>query len=462
MEKIKANILVIDDEKIIRTSLDKFLSMKGFCVRTVQNTSETLSTLQTFSADVILLDLMLGKENGLELLKKINDENAIIIMMTAYGTVKTAVDAVKSGAYEYITKPYDIEELLLIIERGLNSKKNNKLLDFYKKKSLTRYTFDRIVSESPAMKKAVKLMQKGIEKNVGSILLSGESGTGKDFLSKVIHYNSFRSEQPFFVINLAALPENLIESELFGYSKGSFTGAEKDHTGMFELAHNGTLLLDEITEFPYNLQAKLLRAIENKEIKKVGSEKIKVVDVNLIFASNRNLKDFTSEKKLRRDLFYRINSYPITIPPLRERKEDVIGISQNLLEDLSGTFNVGLKHFSSTFINHLLSYHWPGNIRELKNFIERNIILNECDDDVLRISEEIQQPVTFHERKIDSLKIENYDFEGKTLDDIEKLHITETLRLSCFNISKAARSLGVGRGALRYKIKKHGITLHSE
>ncbi len=461
MNNIKANILVIDDEKIIRTSLNKFLTMKGFCVRTVQNSHETLSTLETFSADVILLDLMLGDENGLELLKKINDDNTIIIMMTAYGTVKTAVDAVKAGAYEFISKPYDIDELLLIIERGLKSKKNTNIIEFFNKKRHNRYTIDRIVSDSTSMKKVVRLMKKGIEKNVGSILLTGESGTGKDFISKIIHYNSIRSEQPFFVINLAALPENLIESELFGYSKGSFTGAEKNHTGMFELAHNGTLLLDEITEFPYNLQAKLLRAIENKEIKRVGSEKIKIIDVNLIFASNRNLQAFTNENKLRRDLFYRINSYPINIPPLRERKEDIIGLSQTLLEDLSGMFNAGLKKFSPSFHKHLLTYQWPGNVRELKNFIERNIILNEYDDNILRIADEIQHPVPFPENRIALNNTKSCDFKSKTLDEIEKIHITETLSSNNYNISKAAKILGVGRGALRYKIKKHGIKLHS-
>ncbi len=366
-------VLVVDDDEQMRMALCATLKHIGFEAQSTKNAQDALKLLKKESYDVIISDLKMPKMNGIEFLEKAKKlTEAPIIMITAFGTIENAVEAMKLGAFDFILKPFSAEVLKKVVNLAIShkdatqnmQKTNNKITDF--------------IVESPKMKEIIDITQK-VAKTDATVLLLGDSGTGKEMLAKYIHLSSKRSRNRFVAINCAAIPSNLLESELFGYEKGAFSGATKTYQGKFEQADKGTLLLDEISEMPFELQAKLLRVIQEKKVDKLGSKTATDIDVRIICTTNRDIEQAVKEGEFREDLYYRINVFPIKIPPLKERKEDIKPLADFFLKKYSESFNKRIDNISKEAMDILLKYHWPGNVRELENVIERAAILCETE-----------------------------------------------------------------------------------
>ena len=371
-------ILIVDDDALVLESVKLLLKKSGYRVYSAANGREALNILQKRQIPIMLTDLKMPKMTGIELLRKAKEVNPdiCIIMMTAYATVETAVEAMKLGAYDYITKPFSSDELKLLLKRAreaLTLRKENQAL---KQEVSSQEDSFRFVANHPAIKRIVELLDRVKDSNA-TILLSGETGTGKEVIARYAHYTSNRRNSPFITVNCAALPANLLESELFGHEKGSFTGAVQRRLGKFELANNGTLLLDEISEMDIGLQAKLLRALQEGEFDRVGGSQTISVDVRVIATTNRDLEEEVKSGRFRQDLFFRLSIIPIELPPLRNRKEDIPLLVRLFIDKYSKGPSVKLRQLSPEAMDVLINYEWPGNIRELENYIQRLCLLSD-------------------------------------------------------------------------------------
>jgi DNA-binding NtrC family response regulator len=442
-------ILVVDDETKITQLLSEHIAREGFDVRTCVSAEEALPYIEKGGVDIVLCDLRLGGMDGLELLrrtKKISPHTDFVVM-TAYASAATAVEAMKAGAYEYLIKPFQMDEVTLLLRR-IQERRDLMVENIALREKISeRIATGRILGESAAMDTVRDLIKK-VAPTESPVLVTGESGTGKELVAAEIHRLSKRAQRAFIVINCAAVPENLLEAELFGFEKGAFTGAVHRKPGQFKLADGGTLFLDEIGELPIALQAKLLRAIENGEFLPLGSSKPVSVDVRIVAATNRKLEDLTREGRFREDLFYRLNVFPIHIPPLRERKEDIVPIASHFLMES----NVPAAELGDEVTARLIAYHWPGNVRELRNILERAVILSGSGlitPEHISISE---SPGGAPENVLRSLIGE------KTLPEVEKTMIELALERAGGNKSKAAKLLGITRRTLYGKLERFGPT----
>lgn len=442
MENIR--ILVVDDEQNSTKLLKKVLSKKGYDVEESNDSTKALEMIKENNYDIIISDLQMPDLSGIDLLKA-KPEESIFIMITGYGSINSAVESMKLGAFDYINKPFNLEEFQIKVDKAAEKINLTNQLKSLRSQVENDYLFSSIVGKSKKMHNVFELIKK-VAKSKVNILIEGQSGTGKELVSKAIHFNSPQKNAAFVAINCSAIPENLLESELFGHVRGAFTGAVETQRGVFEQANGGTLLLDEIAEMPITLQAKLLRAIENWEIKALGSDRIKRVDVRLIAATNQNLRELIKQKKFREDLYYRIATVTINLPPLNERKEDIPLLVDFFMKKFREKFGRNLA-ITPEALDLLLKLDWKGNVRELENVLERAIITSENDKigsndfKFVQTAEVSDNPFS----SVDSLE----------LREIEKLYIKKTLEENNWNKLKVAQILGIDRKTLYKKIKEY-------
>ncbi len=435
-------ILVIEDEELQRLELLDFLKESGFDVLAAASGKEAIEQLGSERIDIAIIDRRLPDYDGVELLKVLRSMDPTIdaVIVTAYGTIDTAVAAIKAGAYDYITKPIDVEELLLRIDHIVEKRRMETELQILKEELSERYSFE-IVIESPVMKRIMDTVQR-VAPTDANVLITGESGTGKEVIARAIHHLSGRPGR-FVAVACPSIPESLIEAELFGYEKGAFTGAAAPKPGKFELAHKGTIFLDEIGDMPLFAQAKLLRVLQEREVERLGSTKPRKIDVRVIAATNRDIEQLVREGRFREDLFYRLNVIHIHIPPLRERKEDIIPLANHFLKKFSKRMHKQIQGFTREAIERLAAYDWPGNVRELENAVERAVVLSRTN---FILPDDLPIPRK-GETETSSLKLE----------DVERNHILKVLKMTDWNISRAAELLGIHRNTLREKIKRYRL-----
>ena len=444
---MKETILLIEDEKLMRVTIEDALRTAGYEVMSFETGAEALSSLKSSPADVVVTDVRLPDIDGLNILEAITRMNdAQVIVMTAFGTIKDAVNAMRLGAFDYITKPFSLDEFLLLIERALEVKRlrdeNIRL-----KKDLSKcYGFPNIIGEGAEMKKIFSLIER-VSGSDSTILILGESGTGKELIATTIHYQSKRKDKPLIKVNCAAMPEGLIESELFGHEKGAFTGAIKRKPGRFELADKGTIFLDEIADLPLSTQSKILRVIQERTFERVGGTETLNADVRIIAATNKNLEEEVKKKRFREDLYYRLNVIPVILPPLRDRKEDIPLLIDSFLDKCKNKLSKNI-HFSRDAINALIEYDYPGNVRELENIIERCSTLAVSD-----VVEKDSLP-SFILKKTEGGKQPSL---SSVASEAEKEYIIRTLKAAKGNKTRAAGILGISRKTLWEKINAYGI-----
>ena len=450
-------ILVVEDKESMAQMLKDTLESEGYEVISAKTGTEGLKYLRESGIDLVLTDLKLPEKDGIEILRTSKEENQLIpvIVMTAFGSVETAVQAMKEGAFDFITKPFDIDHLLMLIKRALETQRvftENILL---REEFASKLGFPKIVGKSAGITEVAQLVQK-VAPTKTTVLLLGESGTGKELFARAIHNLSHRRDYPFVPINCAAIPKNLLESELFGHEKGSFTGADAKKLGKFELADRGTIFLDEVGDMDLTLQSKLLRAIQESEIERIGGMKTVKVDVRIVAASNRDLEKAVEDKGFREDLYYRLNVFPIQIPPLRERREDIPLLVEYFISRYCLELKTTQKDISKDALNILMNYRWKGNVRELENTLERAIIL--CDGDSIT-----PEHIVLTQRPVPD-SAEQWQVEGsledvakRALRIVETQRIVEALRKTKGNKSKAAEILRVSYKTLLTKIKEYGI-----
>jgi DNA-binding NtrC family response regulator len=451
-------ILVVDDELSVRDSL-RMIFKKDCQVITAGNAKEAWDKILSEEPDLIFLDILMPQKDGMEMLKEIRESHSTIpvIMLTATKTVKTAVEAMKLGAQDYITKPFDVEELKIIADKALENRdlkaENRRLQTAIEE----RYRFDNIIGKSKEMRDIYGTIRQIAERN-STVLIHGESGTGKELVARAIHYNSARKNKPFVAVNCAAIPETLIESELFGHEKGAFTDAQNRRIGHFELAHQGTLFLDEVSELSLPTQAKILRSLQEREFVRVGGGKTIQVDVRLLSATNKNLEEMMSRGTFRSDLYYRINVVPLTIPPLRQRKEDIPLLVQHFLGKHAGA---GQKKITPEAMDILVAYEWAGNVRELENIIERVVVLSCADIIAPNDLPSILKSTSKAEQIKQGVLGGRISFEDAERD-FEKDIILEDLKKCNFVQTKTADLLGISRRILKYKMDKYGMAASPE
>jgi two-component system NtrC family response regulator/two-component system response regulator HydG len=451
---IKGRVIVIDDEVNAATALETLLRQDGYDVQKAHDGRSGLQVLETFDADVVLTDLRMPGMDGLELLAKVKEirPEAMVILMTAYGTVKTAVQAMKLGAEDYMGKPIDVDELEVVLQRAIEKKALREETQNLRERLEEKYNFDSLVGESPDMLSAFKTVRQVAPSN-SSVLLLGESGTGKELFAQALHQNSPRRNKPFVKVACAALPETLLESELFGHEKGSFTGALFTRAGRFEIAHGGTLFLDEIGDISPTVQVKLLRFLEEREFERVGGNKTYKVDVRIVCATHRDLQKRIAEGAFREDLYYRLNVIQIHIPPLRERGNDIALLAHHFLHKYAEANDKEVRAIADPALGLLLRHPWPGNVRELENAIERAVVLadqpvlNESHFPTLRRTEAAVRPGTPATGQV--------RIPGSTLCDLEREAILRTLEAVSGSTSRAAAMLGISPRKIQYKVKEY-------
>ena len=438
-------ILVVDDEEAMRESLNDWLKEDGYEVGLAAGGQEAIDMVRDEPWEVVLLDLKMPGMDGLETLKHLKEvrPDAEILMMTAYATVDTAVQAMKEGAFDYLVKPFDPDEIEILIKKIVKQKElilENILL---RKKLEERDQFDEIIGKSDAMQQIFELIKR-VAPTDSTVLITGESGTGKELIAQAIHGNSGRCYMPLIAVSCGALPESLLESELFGYEKGAFTGAEHTKRGRFEMAHGGTLFLDEIGDISLKTQVDLLRVLQQKELSRLGGEESIEVDVRILAATNRDLEKAIIENRFRKDLFYRLNVISIHVPPLRERKEDIPLLAKASVRKCCLEFNKDEVNIAPSAMKLLVDYDWPGNVRELENVIERALVIGGGKEIAAT-----DLPFTGREPVSEQLP--------KSLKAMEKIHIERVIEEADWNISRAARELDIDRQTLYNKIEKYEI-----
>jgi two-component system response regulator PilR (NtrC family) len=448
-------IIVVDDEPGIRELLGMLLNKNGYMVETVADGNEAINRMENNLYDLAVLDILVPTINGIDVLRRISEKSpeTSVIMITAYPSHETALEAMKLGAYDYIAKPFKIAELKKAIEEALEKKKGNRKCLRLKKEMEKQYGFGHIIGNSSSMLRVFDIIKKVSKLNV-NVIISGESGTGKELVALAIHHSGIRHGGPFVAVNCGALPEFLIESELFGYRRGAFTGALRDKKGIFEKADGGTIFLDEIGDLSLHLQVKLLRAIEEKKIRPLGgSEDIKV-DVRIIVATNKRIEEEVLKGNFREDLFYRLNVINISLPPLRERKEDIPLLALHFINKYSKEMGKDIHDICRTALSTLESYHFPGNVRELENIIVRCIALENAN---AVLPETL--PNLVRGKNLVEIDTDNYSKMGldSLLKNVEKRLIDNALKASNGNKTEAAKSLGISLRSLRYRISKHEI-----
>lgn len=459
----KAKILVIDDEKLLRWSLDQNLSKDGYAVITAEKGLDGLSQFREETPDITLLDIHLPDISGITVLEGIKEINrdSIVIMITAFGDVQTAVKTIKLGAYDFVEKPFNMDKLKIILDKALETSSLRKEVSNFRSQLNSKYAPASLIGDSPSMHKVFDLIQKVAKSDASTVMLQGESGTGKDLVAKVIHYQSARKDKPFVEINCTALPETLIESELFGYEKFAFTDAKTMKKGMFELADSGTIYLDEIADMKLSTQAKLLKVIENKSFKRVGGIKDIDVDLRIVAATNKNLSEEIRNGNFREDLYYRLKVIPIHLPSLREREEDILLLARYFIDLFNREFRKSVKGLASETEKLFLEYHWPGNVREIKNVIERAMIL---ENEVYILPEHLPMEVSSGVVYTGSPKPMDIRLPvtGIDIEEVEKELIRQALDSTKGNQTKASRLLNLTRDTLRYRMQKFGFLPEKE
>jgi two-component system response regulator AtoC len=452
------HLLIIDDEKNMRHMLAAMLKKSDYLVDTASNGREGLKMIDQTSYDYILCDIKMPIMDGMEFLKSAGDklEQTTVIIMSAYGTIDTAIKAMKLGAYDYISKPFKTDEVYLTLkkaeERELLMRENRFLRERIRKIEKS-YIFDNMVAKSKAMQSVCRLVEKVAQYST-TVLIYGASGTGKELIARSIHFTGERAKKPLVPVNCGGIPENLLESEMFGYKKGAFTGANRDKKGLFEEADQGTLFLDEIGELPLPLQVKLLRVIQENEIRPVGDSKTKKIDVRIIAATSKNLEDEVKKGTFREDLFYRLNVLPIKLPTLKERVEDIPLLSQHFLNMFNTRLKSNIKGIAPSAMTLLLNYHWPGNVRELENIIERAVVLSE-DTTILPENLPPHLEAKSEIEKMDDV-LEGYSLKAAQRA-LEKKLITKALIATDGNRTKAIELLEISHPSLLSKIKEYKI-----
>ncbi len=455
--EIKPTILIVDDEPGARESLEVILE-DDYQLLSVGGGQEALETFQKKPVDLILLDVNMPDMDGLAVLRKIKekDEEIDVIMVSALNQARKAVESIKLGAYDYITKPYEPEDILSTVNRVISKQKLYKELDLLRREVEESRGFDQIVSQNRTMQEIFQLIKK-VAFTSTSILITGESGTGKELIARSIHRQGNRKNGPFVAVNCAAIPSELMESEMFGHEKGAFTGAHTRTIGKFEHSNGGTLFLDEISVLRADLQAKLLRVLQEREIERIGSNKPIKVDMRVISATNTNLEDAVMQGKFRQDLYFRLNVVPISIPPLRERREDISLLANHFLNKFNTAFNKKIPRFTEKAVGGLTRYHWPGNIRELENLVERIVVLlpENRPIDLKDIPLEILMD---SDQNLQDFKLERMGLL-KIRETIEKRIIVNVLEATKWNQTETAKILKINRNTLIQKAKQFGILM---
>ena len=446
-------ILVVDDEQLIRWSLAERLRADGYDVVEAPTGQEALDRVAD-GIDLVLLDYKLPDIDGVAVLRQIkeHDPDILVILLTAYATIETAVEAMKIGAYHFANKPFNLDDIALTVAKALETTQLRREVRLLRASQAQPYAFDRIVGESPVMVDLRELLRKVAASPASTVLLTGESGTGKDLAAKVLHYNSGRAQRPFVNITCSAIPETLLESELFGHERGAFTDARQQKRGLFEQADGGTVFLDEIGEMVPGLQAKLLRFLEEKAFKRVGGAADIRVDVRVIAATNRNLEEQVRTGHFREDLYYRLNVLPIVLPALRTHVDDVPALVAFYIDQFNREFRKSVRGTSAEAARDLRAYGWPGNIREVRNAVERAMLLAEgpwlgpADFPAVAARREAQHGIAL-------------PAEGVDLEQLEKSLVVQALERSGYNQTRAATLLGLNRDQIRYRIEKFGLTI---
>jgi len=444
----KTKILVVDDEDIVRESLHDWLESVGYKVVTAESGEEALRIIRQKKIKIMLADLIMPGMDGIELMKKARKIVPTIstVIITAHGTIQTAITAIREGAYDYVEKPFCPEKIDHLIK---NLVEHQDLIEeniSLRRRIESRFQFEGIIAKSPKMLKIIELI-KIIAPTSATVLITGETGTGKEVIARAIHHQGQRRNNPFIVTSCAALPESLLESELFGHEKGSFTGAVERKKGKFEAGDKGTLFLDEIGEINTNTQIHLLRALEKKKITRVGGNEEIDVDVRVITATNRDLKTLVKQDEFRKDLYYRLKVVTINLPPLKDRKEDILPLAEHFLKKYTEENNKRNKIFSPEVVEYMLNYSWPGNVRELENMVEHGVILSKNNAITLA---ELPQDIIYPTPT-----------EEKTIEAVTRNHILSVLEETKGNISKAANILGIRRMTLYNKLKKYNYTVNN-
>ena len=462
---VKSVILLVDDQDTIRFFLEKTLAQEGYEAVTAKTGAEAIEKARKFMPDLVLLDLKLPDMDGLEVLQKLKEifPEVGVVMITAFGDIETAVRAMKHGAFDFVSKPINLDQLLMVIRKGLDSERLNREVLQLKRQMDPEIGFDYILGDSPAMKRVHDIVQQVAKSDTTTVLIEGESGVGKEMIARMIHRYSSRSEKPFMDINCASLPEQLLESELFGYEKGAFTDAKQQKQGLMELANRGSLFLDEIGEMSLTIQVKLLRVLERMEFRRLGGTQDIHVSVRVISATNRDLQKEVDERRFRPDLFYRLKVVPLYVPPLRERKEDLLKFVHYFVNTFNAKFNKEFDTISDDARDLMLSYGWPGNIRELKNMIERVVLLesgNTIHAEMMPLATGGADESTVG-RRVDSVLSQPIPEDGIDFDDIvtqlERELIVKASEQSNWNQSRTARLLNMKRDKLRYRMKNFNL-----
>ncbi len=451
-------IAVVDDEELTRAWFSEHLTGAGYTVKTAATGREGLHLVESASPALMLLDWRLPDADGLQLLPQFRDldRDLVTIMVTAYGEIETAVEAVKAGAYHFMQKPPDLDDLLITIEKGLEARRLRREVAVLRRQHRWQFASVEVVGRSAAIRELAQTVERVARADSATVLLQGESGTGKDLVARAIHARSRRSDHPFLDINCTALPEHLVESELFGYERGAFTDAHERKKGLAELADGGTLFLDEIGDMPLGTQAKLLRFLEDSKFKRLGGTSDVHVDVRVIAATNRDLDRAIEDRGFRQDLYYRLQVVPIRIPPLRERPEDIAPLAHYFVEQLSRDLKRDRVTITEPTIRTLERYRWPGNVRELRNVLERAMILEDTQEirpEHVPAEISYQAPNTGSDARVIELPA-----DGVNLAEVEIDLVRQALARTGGNVTRAAVLLGLTRDTLRYRLEKHHMT----